>query len=74
MIVSVAPGVVVDNVAIATNPNNCRLTAAPAGKLAMIVALNEPVATAGEFIVPASGLPLTVIRELTSKEAVKFIV
>ena len=40
----------------------------------MIVALKEPVATVGAFIVPASGLPFTVIRELTSKEAVKFIV
>lgn len=70
----VAPGVVVDNVAIATNPNNCKLTAAPAGKLTIIGALNEPVATAGEFIVPASGLPFTVIRELTSNPAVKLIV
>ena len=40
----------------------------------MIVALNEPVATVGAFIVPASGLLFTVIRELTSKPAVKLIV
>ena len=39
----------------------------------MIVALNDVVATAGEFIVPVSDAPLIVIRELTNNEAVILI-
>ena len=36
----------------------------------MIVALNDVVATAGELIVPASGAPLIVIRELTNEAVI----
>ncbi len=60
--------------ATANNPNNCKLIALPAAKVVIIVALNEVVANAGELIVPASGAPLIVIRELTNNEAVILIV
>ncbi len=60
--------------ATANKPNNCKLIASPAARVVMIVALNDVVANAGALIVPASGVPLIVIRELTNNEAVILIV
>ena len=51
-----------------------KLIALPAARVVIIVALNDVVANAGELIVPASGAPLIVIRELTNNEAVILIV